>query len=1210
MPLVADTGSGRLACIVVVCLNFAAVVTFDVDVATSDVSGSVVFNASLGPGWSYRFKRPGGDGCGLAALHLHPSLGHVTLRHRLSCVNGRRRCHPLSASVLATTDGRPANATLIPLRVIVHGRNCHLKHNYVHRTSDREQLVQAVVNRCLDAHSEVLSLSHFIPIALSECQHEYTIVDSGRRFIIDPHTGVIRTVATTCFSEAYDVVQGELTVTCLRPFQLSFRVLLRPSSDVVSDSDESSRNRLKRSTRNTPPHFPQGLYVKNVPEEQSPGFVIDTITAADPDTGSPGVLRYSLLATRDGRSQEMFAIDPVSGQLTTTKKLDRETMATHYFSLIATDQGSPSRSGMASLTINVDDVNDHRPMFESANYSISVLESVRTGTTVVTVRASDDDSGPNAKILYSILNPAGINGMFRMQPHIGSIITKLQLDRERHSFYRLRVQAVDNALVTDRKTATTIVEITVLDVNDNKPQFTESSYTFEVSEDIDPTSRPVIARIRATDADSGANGNIRYSIRGGNVQEVFVIDPLTGDLSILRALDYEKTSSYKLSIRAQDSGRPKKSNTTTVLIRVLDINDNAPKFYPTLYQKPIAENFPVGHSILDVHAYDDDSGRNAKLRYSIKNPPANLPLQIDGSTGVLRTTKRLDREKTPRYAFDVQVVDRGTPPLSATARVEITLRDINDNAPVFNPRTYQPVIAEETNPGSLVVMVTANDADEEENARVSYAITAGNERHMFSIISQMGLGLITLAKSLNYKEQSRYILTVTASDTGNLIDTATVFINITDANTHYPEFPSTPYTVHVDEDKAVGMGILVVHAKDDDEGDNARITYTLDPDDMFQIDPDRGEISVKQPLDRETIAGYTVSVTATDHGRPAKSDTTDVEIIVGDVNDNAPKFLKDMYRGRIIEGAPVGTSLLTVSATDADTGLNGHIRYTFEGGNSGGGDFALDPNLGILRSAKVIDREKTPRYELIAYAVDRGTPEKSTSVVINVDVEDVNDNRPEFPRPQMTLFIPENSPIGSTVGTLEAKDGDKGVNAKVEYSIAGGEDQDLFNLSYKPNEPAIITSLIELDYEGSRQEYHLIIRARSFHLFSDLRLTIKVQDVNDNMPLLEDFVIIFNNFKNHFPTGPIGKIPASDPDKHDELKYRFIGGNRANILRLDQRTGYITLDSRLNSDVPTNATLQVSVSGKLQFFLFLFIFIFYYLFVISEQDVLPFQSFL
>jgi len=112
------------------------------------------------------------------------------------------------------------------------------------------------------------------------------------------------------------------------------------------------------------------------------------------------------------------------------------------------------------------------------------------------------------------------------------------------------------------------------------------------------------------------------------------------------------------------------------------------------------------------------------------------------------------------------------------------------------------------------------------------------------------------------------------------------------------------------------------------------------------------------------------------------------------------------------------------------------------------------------------------------------------------------------------------------------------------------------------------------------------------------------------MPLLEDFVIIFNNFKNHFPTGPIGKIPASDPDKHDELKYRFIGGNRANILRLDQRTGYITLDSRLNSDVPTNATLQVSVSGKLQFFLFLFIFIFYYLFVISEQDVLPFQSFL
>lgn len=1172
----------RLSCIViiVVCLNFAAVFTYDVHVSTSDGPGTVLFNASLGPGWNYRFERPGlgSDGWGLAALRLHPSLGHITLRRPLSCVGSHR--FPFSVSVAATTKAGPANATLIPLWLFVHGKHCYFKQKYDHQTSDREQLVESSLGRCLDADSQVLALSRFVPIALSQCQNKYTIIDTEGQWSIDPRTGIIRTVVALCLREPYETVWGELTLTCGLPFQLPFRVFLRSNNHIVSDSNDNIRNRMKRSAANTRPHFPQGLYVKNVPEEQSPGFVIDTITAADPDTGSAGVLTYSLLATRDGRSQDMFAIDPISGQLTTTKKLDRETMLTHYFSLIATDNGSPPRSGMASLTINVDDMNDHAPVFESANYSQSVLESVDVGTTVVTVRASDDDSGPNAKIHYSIMNPTGANGVFRIHPRLGSITTRLQLDREQHAFYRLRVQAVDNALVTNRKTATTIVEITVLDVNDNKPQFTKSSYPIEVSEDIDPSSHPVIAQIHATDTDSGANGNVRYSIRGGNVQEVFVIDALSGNLSILRALDYEQTESYKLSIRAQDSGRPKKSNTTTVLIRVLDINDNAPKFYPTLYQKSVVENVRVGYSILDVQAYDDDSGRNAKLRYSIKGASDDLPFEIEGSTGILRTTKRLDREKMAQYAFNVQVVDRGTPALSATARVEITLRDINDNTPKFDPRVYRQVIDEETNPGTLVIMVTAHDADEEENARVTYTISSGNERNMFSIISHRGHGLITLAKVLNYKEQSRYILTVTASDTGNLIDTATVFINISDTNTHYPEFPSTPYMVRVDEDKSVGQGILVVHANDDDEGDNARITYTLDPNNIFQIDPDTGEISVKQPLDRETIAGYTVSVTATDHGRPAKSDTTDVEIIVGDVNDNAPKFLKDTYHGRIVEGAPVGTSLLTVSATDADAGLNGRIRYTFEGGNSGGGDFALDPTLGILRSMKQIDREKTSSYELVAYAVDRGMSEKSTSVIIIVEVEDVNDNRPEFPLSDMTLFIKENSPIGSTVGTLEATDDDEGANAKVEYSIAGGVDANSFSLSYKPNEPATITSLIELDYEGSQKEYHIIIRARSFHLFSDLRLTIKVQDVNDNKPLLENFVIIFNNFKNHFPTEPIGKIPAFDPDEHDELIYRIIEGNRANILRLDKRSGYITLDSRLNSDVPTNATLQVSVSGK------------------------------
>ncbi len=161
--------------------------------------------------------------------------------------------------------------------------------------------------------------------------------------------------------------------------------------------------------------------------------------------------------------------------------------------------------------------------------------------------------------------------------------------------------------------------------------------------------------------------------------------------------------------------------------------------------------------------------------------------------------------------------------------------------------------------------------------------------------------------------------------------------------------------------------------------------------------------------------GYTVSVTATDHGHPPKSDTTDIEIVIDDVNDNAPKFSSAAYSARVYEDAFVGESVLTVEATDRDAGLNGRVRYTFEGGDSGDGDFMLDPTSGVLRIAAPLDHEHTAAYQLVAYAVDRGTPERSTAVTISVDVIDINDNAPQFESSEIHAYIAENSPVGTTV---------------------------------------------------------------------------------------------------------------------------------------------------------------------------------------------------
>lgn len=170
---------------------------------------------------------------------------------------------------------------------------------------------------------------------------------------------------------------------------------------------------------------------------------------------------------------------------------------------------------------------------------------------------------------------------------------------------------------------------------------------------------------------------------------------------------------------------------------------------------------------------------------------------------------------------------------------------------------------------------------------------------------------------------------------------------------------------------------------------------------------------------------------------------------------------------------------------------------------------------------------------------------------------------------------------GSVVGSLSAYDGDEGDNAAIEYTIVGGPDAECFSLTVRgPSDPAVLTTLCELDYEADKRVYAVYVRARSIHLFSDATVRIIVDDVNDNVPQLVDFVIIFNNYKDHFDGGQVARIPAHDPDARDRLRFRFVSGNQASLIHLDEETGLVRLDARLNSDMPTNGTLLVSVTGQ------------------------------
>nr|XP_018907159.1 PREDICTED: protocadherin-like wing polarity protein stan isoform X2 [Bemisia tabaci] len=1033
--------------------------------------------------------------------------------------------------------------------------------------------------------------SALIPASISQrCRIKYIDV-SDQRFKFEESIGDLVAAQDVCIpaEPSWDV-------------RLLFQYTCDGIFDIVSPSehhikivfwyrrDFNDTNRVRRDTRQPGPQFERALYVASISEEQPPGLSVCSVVARDVEGSSS---TYSMVSLLDARTQSLFSIDTKSGLVSTAATLDREVLDVHYFRVIATDSAFPPRSSTTTLQINVLDANDHAPVFEAPNaeYEASIRESIPIGSSVVTVRATDKDIGHNAEIEYSIqsINSGGLvasepgSEPFSLDGKSGVLITRLTLDRETTEVFTIIVIATDQALpASDRKSSTATVVVHVLDDNDNYPQFLEKAYSVSVDEDTNFAQSPVIATIKAIDIDEGQNAAIRYAIIGGNTQGQFSIDSQSGEVTLVKSLDYEALRNYRLIIRAQDGGSPSRSNTTSLLINVKDVNDNAPRFYTTLFQETVSEAVPVGYSIVQVQAYDADEGDNSLIKYSLSprdlaGSPANeLPISIDETSGWIVTSKELDREVNNKFQFQVLATDHGSPQKTATASVVFLVQDVNDNDPTFNPKQYEAVVGEDDPPGTPVTSVSATDPDE--NPRLHYELSGGNTRSRFMITTQNGRGLITIAQPLDYKQEKRFIITVKATDSDGRFDTATVYVNVSDANNFAPTFDNPPYSASVYEDAPVGSTVLVVTATDNDVGQNALITYSLAAGNApeFTINSQTGAIITTKPLDRETTGGYLLTVTAKDGGVPPQSDTTDVEITVSDVNDNKPLFSKPAYTGSVSEDALVGTSVIHVIATDVDFGLNGRIRYALGNDTEA---FVIDPASGVIRTAKPLDRESVAQYEIEALAIDRGTPPLTGTAMVTVKIEDVNDSPPAFESDKLTLYIPENSPISSTVGEIYAKDPDEGPNAVVQYSVIGGEDSNSFSLVRRPgSDKADLLTMVDLDYESAKKRYELIIRAASPPLRSDVHVEIIVTDVNDNAPRLKDFLIIFNNFRDCFPSGVFGKIPAFDADISDKLTFRIISGNNANLVNLNESTGHLSLSPQLNTNVPKVANMEVSVS--------------------------------
>ncbi|XP_047661047.1 protocadherin alpha-8-like [Tachysurus fulvidraco] len=527
------------------------------------------------------------------------------------------------------------------------------------------------------------------------------------------------------------------------------------------------------------PVFPRQSVALNISENVLPGDRFLVIKARDIDVGSNSVKTYKI------NSNEYFSLDMQSdsAELVLQKALDREREPVIKLVLTAVDGGTPPRSGTMQIVINVQDINDNNPVFSKSLYKVKINENVQEGTKIITVSAADADEGVNGEVSYSIVVDEENSALelFSIDPVLGDINVKSNIDYEKHSAVELRIQAQDKGQSPRRSTCKVLIE--VVDVNDNAPDISVTLLMSSVSEDIKPGTD--VALITVSDKDSGTNGKVNCKLLAPSPFKLQLSYKNSYALVVNEALDRERVSQYNVTVVANDEGTPSLSSSNVITVHVSDVNDNAPLFTAPVINISVRENSPVGGLMTSLTARDLDVGENAIVSYSLSDAESirvsNL-MNINSHTGELYSLKSFDYEETKRLQFKVQATDSGVPPLSSNVTVNVFILDENDNSPVFLPPYSEPGSANSENipysaeAGYFVAKVRAVDADSGYNALLSYHITEPKGTNLFRIGTSTGE--IRTKRRMSDNDLKAHPLIITVFDNGEHSLSTTMSIEV------------------------------------------------------------------------------------------------------------------------------------------------------------------------------------------------------------------------------------------------------------------------------------------------------------------------------------------------------------------------------------------------------------------------------------------------
>ncbi|KAK2498996.1 hypothetical protein MC885_014656 [Smutsia gigantea] len=929
------------------------------------------------------------------------------------------------------------------------------------------------------------------------------------------------------------------------------------------------------------PQFPEKVYQIKLPERdrKKRGEPIYRAFAFDRDEGPSAEISYSIV---DGNDDGKFFIDPKTGMVSSRKQFTAGSY--DILTIKAVDNGRPQKSSTARLHIEWIKKPPPSPIpltFDEPFYNFTVMESDRVTEIVGVVSVQpantplwfDIVGGKHAREMFYILQTAcgqncsteggNFDSSFDAEKGVGTIVIAKPLDAEQRSIYNMSVEVTDGTNV-----AVTQVFIKVLDNNDNGPEFSQPNYDVTISEDVLPDTE--ILQIEATDRDEKhkLSYTVHSSIDSISMRK-FRIDPNTGVLYTVERLDHEAQDKHILNIMEF----PYRRNLARVIVNVEDANDHSPYFTNPLYEASMFESAALGSAVLQVTALDKDRGENAELIYTIEAGNTGNTFKIEPVLGIITVSKEPDMATMGQFVLSVKVTDQGSPPMSATAIVRISVTMSDNSQPKFMHKDYQAEVNENVDIGTSVILISAIS-----QSTLIYDIRDGDTNGIFTINPYSGV--ITTRKALDYECASSHQLTVQATNMAGMASNATVNVQIVDENDNAPVFLLSQYSGSLSEAAPVNSIVrsldnspLVIRATDADSNRNALLVYQIVESmakQFFTVDSSTGAIRTIANLDHETIAHFHFHVHVRDSGSPQLTAESPVEvnIEVTDVNDNPPVFTQAVFETVLLLPTYVGVEVLKVSATDPDSEVPPELTYSLMEGSLD--PFLIDSNSGVLTIKN--NNLSKDHYMLIAKVSDGKF--YSTSVV-TILVKEAMDSGLHFTQNFYSTSISENNTNITKVAIVNAV-GNR-LNEPLKYSILNPGNK----FKIKSTSGVIQTTGVPFDRE-EQELYELVVEAsRELDHLRVARVVVRVniEDINDNSPVFVGLPYYAAVQVDAEPGTLIYQVTAIDKDKGANGEVTYVLQDDYGHFKINPNSGNVILKEAFNSDL-SNIEYGVTILAK------------------------------